>query len=149
MAGKIWDWLPRLKDVEREHNSMRIAAGHLLWSLDQKAVALDPELRRADVKTASEKLEMTYVMRLFSQFERTLKRFLKDKNRKVPRHAEALINRVAARIGFAGDILVNAHKVRDFRNDLAHDLQRGNDPLTIREATSYLTTYLYRLQQDW
>lgn len=101
------------------------------------------------MKEAAEKLEMTYVLRLFSQFERTLKRFLKDKKRKVPRHAETLLNRVAARVGFAGDILLNTHKVRDYRNDLAHDLQRDTPPLTIREATNHLTTYLYRLQQDW
>ncbi len=149
MAGEVWVWLPRLKNVEREYNSMRIAAGHLLRSIDQKTVELDPELSRANVKEAAEKLEMTYIMRLFSQFERTLKRFLKAKKRKVPRYAETLLNRVAARVGFAGDILTNAHKVRDYRNDLAHDLQRGNPPLTIREATNHLTTYLYRLQQDW
>lgn len=44
MAGEVWVWLPRLKNVEREYNSMRIAAGHLLRSIDQKTIELDPEL---------------------------------------------------------------------------------------------------------
>ena len=47
----------RLKAVEREYSSMRIAAEYLLRSIDQKAVGLDdlgPELKRVNIKEAAE-----------------------------------------------------------------------------------------------
>src|SRR3954452_22294946 len=117
MAGETWTWLMRLKAVEREHNAMRLGADPLLVGLQEGTLALGKELRRADINSASDGLEGTYLIRLFSQFERALKRFLRDKKINIPRHAERLINRVAALIGIAGDILANTHKVREYRND--------------------------------
>jgi hypothetical protein len=113
---------------------MRLAADHLLSGLEDGTVPLSWALQRADLHEASDDLEGTYLIFLFAQFERALRRFLRDKNIKIPRHAKQVINRVATRIQIAGDILTNTHKVRDHRNRLVHHLEGEVELLTIRDA---------------
>lgn len=149
MRDRTFHWLARIRDVEREHTAIRFAIEHLLQSVQGGATALKENLKRLDLNRASTNLEFTYTIRLFAEFEAGLKRFLKSKKLKVPRNARRLIDRVAARIGIAGDLLLNVHKVRDCRNRFAHDLEQEVEPLTIRKATSFLCTFFDRLQTAW
>jgi hypothetical protein len=137
--------------VEREHTVIRIATDHLLRSIQEGTLGLEENLKRLDIYRASNMLESTYIIRLFTEFETGLKRFLKAKRLKIPRNAKPLINRVAARIGIAGDALTNTHKVREYRNKIVHSLEKEDDEalLTIRRVTSFLCTFFDRLRVAW
>ena len=148
MPSDKCDLIGRLKAVEREHTALRFTTDHVLRSLGEGGVELDDNLKRLDVTRASEHLEGTYIIRLFSEFEVVLKTFLHErKTKKIPRDAKPLINRVASHLKFSGQILDNAHAVREYRNKLVHTLVYGipdEQRMTIRMATSHLCTFLSR-----
>ncbi|HEV7223757.1 MAG TPA: hypothetical protein VGN42_13705 [Pirellulales bacterium] len=149
MGSEAFSWADRIKAVEREHRAVRFAADQLLQSLQDGTKAIQDNLKRRDIDRASDNLDGTYVIRLFAEFEIALKRYLESKKIKIPRDAKPLLDKVAVRVGFSGDILLNAHKVREFRNRLVHGREDGGELLTIRQATSHLCTFLSRLQPAW
>ena len=117
----------------------------VLRSLGEGSIDLQVDLRRLDVNRASDRLEATYVIRLFSEFEGVLKMILRARKIKAPRGAKPLINRVASHARFAGPILDNAHVVRVYRNKLVHNLVHGvadDDRMAIRVVSSHLCTFL-------
>jgi|GEM_PF-4576754 len=75
MPSDKYDLLGRVKAVEREHTALRFTTDHALRSLGEGGVELEEELKRLDVYRASERLEGTYIIRLFSEFEVALARF--------------------------------------------------------------------------
>lgn len=149
MSARTFAWLSRIREVEREHAAIRFAADHLLRSIHEGSKTLEANLKRLDVQRASGRLQGTYIIRVFAEFEAGLKRFLRARKIKVPRNAKPLIDRVAARTGIAGDPLTNAHAVRRYRNKLVHSLEDDIDPLTMREVTRYLCTFFARLPPIW
>lgn len=73
MPAKRFESLQSIKDVEREYAATRLATDELL-----AAAALDPkilkrDIRLRDVSHASERLEGTYLIRLFAEFETALR----------------------------------------------------------------------------
>lgn len=99
MANEKFEWLSKIKAVEREHASIRFATDHLLKLLEDGTKALERDLKRLDVHRASQSLEGTYIVRLFSEFEVALKQYLRASGTKIPKDAKPLINRVASRRG--------------------------------------------------
>lgn len=148
MPSNKYDLIGRVKAVEREHTALRFTTDHVLGSLGEGSVDLVENLKRLDVNRASERLEGTYIIRLFSEFEAVLKTILRERKiQKIPRDAKPLINRVASYFKFAGPILDNAHVVREYRNKLVHNLVHGipdDQRITIRTVTSHLCTFLSR-----
>jgi hypothetical protein len=148
MPSDKYDLIGRVKAVEREYTALRFTTDHVLRSLREGGVDLEEDLKRLDVYRASERLEGTYVIRLFSEFEVALKTILRQwKLKKIPRGVKPLINRVASHLKFSGPILDNAHLVRHYRNGLVHNLVYGipdDRKTTIRTATSHLCTFLSR-----
>lgn len=142
------DIVRRVKAVESEHTAVRFTTDHALRSLGEGGVVLEEGLKRSDVNRASERLEGTYIIRLFSEFEVALQTILRERKiKKIPIGAKPLINRVASYFRFAGPILDNAHVVREYRNKLVHDLVYGipdQQKMTIRIVTSHLCTFLSR-----
>lgn len=148
MPSDTYDLIGRVKAVEREYTALHFTTDHVLRSLGEGAVDLEEDLKRLDVNRASERLEGTYIIRLFSEFEVALKTILRErKMKKIPKDAKPLINRVASHFRIPGPILDNAHAVRDHRNNLVHRLAYGlpdDQRMTIRTATSHLCTFLSR-----
>lgn len=148
MPSDKYDLIGRIKAVEREHTALRFTTDHVLASLGEGGIALDEELKRLDIDRASERLEGTYIIRLFSEFEVTLKTILRERKvQKIPRDAKPLIDRVASYAKFSGPILDNAHAVREYRNELVHGLVHGipdDRRMTIRSVTAHLCTFLSR-----
>lgn len=108
MANEAFAWLIRFKDIERDYRVTRLATDLLLQSLQTGAANLEGDLKILGIHRASKRFEGTYIANLFSEFERGLKRFLHaQKLKKMPRHAEPLINRVAARAGIAAQHVGN------------------------------------------
>ncbi len=153
MPSDKYDLIGSVKAVEREHTALRFTTDHALKSLGEGALHLEEDLKRLDINRASEGLEGTYIIRLFSEFEVALKTVLrKSKIQKIPRDAKPLINRVASQVKFSGAILDNAHMVRVYRNKLVHNLVHGivkEQRISIRTVTSHLCTFLSRAVAGW
>jgi hypothetical protein len=146
MPSDWYDLISRVKAVEHEHTALRFTTDHALRSLGEGVLSLEAGLKRLDVHRASERLEGTYIIRLFSEFEVALKTVLRERKvLKIPRDAKPLINRVASYFKFSGTILDNAHVVREYRNKLVHNLViPDKEKMTIRTVTSHLCTFLSR-----
>ncbi len=110
---------------------------------------LHSQVRRPDIVTASSRLEGTYLIRVFAEFETALQHFIADFHIRKSRGAEPLINRVRDRARIPQPETDAVHIVRIHRNDLVHMRTAVNQPVTIRFATSALCTYLSRLQRIW
>ena len=122
---------------------------HFLHSLHDGRVHLEPHLKRLHIGQLAARLESTYIIRMFSEFELSLKLFLKEKHEAVPPNIKPRINRVAKLVGFKGAPLDNAHKARRYRNKVVHFLDEDIGALSLRKVTSFLCTYLDQLKKDW
>jgi hypothetical protein len=73
MPSLRFDWHERVRAVENEYKSVRIAVDRL-----KDAVALDPTVLKANptpanLSVADRNLEGTYLVRLFAEFESALR----------------------------------------------------------------------------
>ena len=139
----------RIKAVEREHRAIRVATDYRLAAIGNDPAIVQGHGERPDIKKASDNLEGTYIVRIFSEFETALQHFIRVFQIRKPRTTKALVNRVRARGKIPQDVADDVHRVRDFRNALVHERSAPADPVTIREATSSLCTFLSRVQGMW
>jgi len=149
MPNKAFAWLTRIKAVEREYIATRLATDRLKQHAKDDPAVLAGGLRLRDVETASDRLEGTYIIRLFAEFETSLRHFMTDFGYRMPRQVESLISRVRDRANVAKDHALRAHEVRVYRNTLVHDRLEPAPSISVREATSCLGTFLSWLQRMW
>src|SRR5579862_5590183 len=77
----------------------------------------DEELRRC-----ARNLELTFVLRLFAEFEAILRDYWRrGLNRPTRPDMEPVIESIARRRRMAPIDLANAHEVREYRNDIIHE----------------------------
>lgn len=149
MPNDTFQWLGRIKSVEKEHNATRYAMDRLLADARSDPGILKTAVEIGHITNASERLEATYIIRLFAEFETGLKAFLRSTKTKIPGRAEKLLDRVASKVRMPDELLKNAHAVREYRNHLVHDREEEIKPIAIRRATSYLCTFFGRLPATW
>lgn len=142
-------WMARLKAVEREYNTTRLGMDRLHQQATDDPNVLMGDLRLRDILAVLDRLEGTYLVRLFSEFETALRHFLRFLKLRQPNSTETLVNKVRDRVGIPHDLAKDVHKVREYRNTLVHDVEEPADPVTIREATRYCSTFLSWLQRTW
>lgn len=143
-----FEWLDRIKAVEREYSATRFAVERLLEAARYDPSAWGHEFRSHDLDTAWTRLEGTYLIRLFAEFEASLRRFWATRKATTP-PAGDLLNGVGARCRTPHDQLSNAHHVRDYRNSLVHEQEVGTKPVPISIARSHLCRYLSFLPLEW
>src|ERR1700761_6953664 len=97
MPDKAFNWMGRVKAVEREYRAIRFGTDLLLQAANDNPTVLLDRIRRPDIVTASLRLEGTYIVRIFSEFETALQHFIRAFNIRRPNGAEALVNRVRDR----------------------------------------------------
>jgi hypothetical protein len=107
----------------------------------------EPESRRtrlSHVREADRNLEITYIIRLFSEFEALLSDHLTRRHPglRVPRSTEALINRVALRERIPDPIRDGVQVVREYRNSIVHRRSGHASVLGFRQAMSSLNQFL-------
>jgi hypothetical protein len=149
MPDEAFHWMGRIKAVEREYGAIRFGTDWLLVAVDDDPSILAGEVRRPDIRTASAHLEGTYIIRVFSEFETALQHFIRAFHIRRPNGAEALVHRVRDRGHIPQPDTEAVHRVREYRNVLVHERSRPVAPVTIREATSFLCTFLSRVQRIW
>src|SRR5260370_19661566 len=97
MPSDKYDLIGRVKAVEREHTALRFTTDHALRTLGKGGVELEEDLKRLDVNRASERLEGTYIIRLFSEFEVALRTILRElKVKTIPNAAKDTVNHGAS-----------------------------------------------------
>jgi predicted RNA methylase len=149
MPSEALDWITRVGAVEREYKMVRLAMDRLRQQAMNAPHILTGDQRFRDIDATADRLEGTYIVRVFSEFETALKQFLRAKKLKVPSKAESLINKVRDKVDISTDHADNVHQVRDYRNALVHDRVRPVVPVTMRDSTRRLNTFLSWLQRTW
>ena len=149
MPDEAFYWMGRIKAVEREFGAIRLGTDRLLIAVNDEPAILDGRLKRPDIASASLHLEGTYLIRVFAEFETALQRFILAFHMRKPRSTEALVNRVQDRARIPQADTLKVHSVRDFRNSLIHERTNPVTPVSIREATNFLCSFLSRVQRIW
>jgi ABC-type uncharacterized transport system YnjBCD ATPase subunit len=149
MPNEAFVWGTRIKAVEREYVVARIAADRLDQQAREDPEVLHGDLRLRDIRMLMERLEGTYLLRAFAEFEQGLRSYLRSFNIKVPKNAQPVINKVRDRAHIPIDFSDQVHAVRHYRNTLIHDESDPASPVSMREATKSLGTFLGWLQREW
>jgi len=150
MPSNRLEWLNRVKAVEREHTATRYATDYLLNTVQQNPAILSRNLRVRDVAEASERLEGTYLIRLFAEFETSLRTFwIVSRKTEPPSRTRDLLDGIGSRRKIPHDAIAHAHQVREVRNNLIHKRDDPVDPISIQLARSYLCSFLSFLPLEW
>jgi hypothetical protein len=104
-------------------------------------------VRFSHIRAAVDNLEVTYSIRLFSEFEALLHDHLSQGHPRlrIPRTTEALINRVALREHIPDPIRRAAQQVREYRNLIVHRRPTPTPALDFRQVLAALNRFLVRL----
>lgn len=149
MPNEAYAWGTRIKAVEREYVVARFAAEHLDQQARDNPEILRRTVRLRDIRMLTDRLEGTYILRVFAEFEQGLRKFLRDFGIKIPNKAEQLINKVRDRTHIPNKVSDAVHEVRRYRNTLIHDDAEPAAPVSMREATRSLGTFIGWLQREW
>jgi hypothetical protein len=149
MFRKRDDWLTQIKAVEREYGTTWFATDRLREEARRDPTVLRRKLAPRDLSEASGNLEATYLIRLFAVFESGLRHFWQaQKPNRRPR-TQHLLDGVASVRGIPNDLLVNAHTVRKYRNNLVHEQDEDAAAVAIATARSHLCHFFSRLPPEW
>jgi hypothetical protein len=96
------------------------------------------------------RLEGTYIIRLFAEFETGLRLFWPTaRGTDPPARTRDLIDGVAATRRVPNGERLNAHAVREYRNFLVHERDEEVVPISIVEARGYLCRFFAFLPPTW
>jgi hypothetical protein len=142
------EWDKAIKDIEREYASMRLAADRLLEDARRDPKVLGREIDLRHIVRVSVRLEGTYVIRLFAEFETGLRLYWAT-IRQIEPPTQHLLDGIAARRAIIPERLASAHAVREYRNSLVH--QRGEDvaPISMAKAQGSLCRFFAFLPPIW
>lgn len=152
MPHKTYEWCARIKDVERlEYSATRLAVDRLLAAAEQDGTILtEKKLRLRDIRRAAARLDGTFVIRLFAEFETGLRLFWETaRGTDPPNRTRDLLDGLAATRRIPHDQLTDAHAVRDYRNSLVHEREEPTIPIPIAKACSHLCRFFSFLPPKW
>jgi hypothetical protein len=146
MPHNRFEWIDRLKFVEREHRVVATAIARLRLAILEGLVRTPDGTTPRDLVAASENLETTYLVRLWAEFETALLSYYRDLTGDPEAHIKAtdLVNTLAGvRRGraIADEVRAAVHEVREYRNSLVHERTDPAPPVGLVEARSRLVTH--------
>jgi hypothetical protein len=142
------EWPSRIKAIEREFSAVRLGTARLLSQAQIDPTILRGGFQIRDIGHAAERLEGTYLIRLYAEFETGLRKYWETFRPTHPR-MEDLIDSIASRQKIPYDLIVGVHAVRNFRNSLVHEREGVIEPVTLSDAQRRLCRYFGRLPEDW
>lgn len=150
MPTSKFDWLQRVKTVEREHTVIRCSVDYLSSIARIDPIVLPPVIRVRDTDESLVQLEGTYVVRLFAEFETALRTFwIAVRATDPPSRTRDLVESIGVRNKIPHDHILNAHAVREFRNGLVHEREDEVAPVPIATARKHLCVFLSFLPLHW
>jgi|SRR5579872_1818281 len=145
------EWIKRIKAVEAEY-VVAIKAVAVLWDrLRLEPHFLRGQLKIADVKRMEEKLEATYLIRLYAVFEAGLREAWElSLNRDTQPPMRDLLDGIGSARRVDSDVLEATHGVREFRNSLVHEHdEEPEESFTIGQSRRHLTRFFSYLPPNW
>ena len=142
------EWQSRIKKVEREYMAMRQAADRFRRATHDDPTILQGNLQHGEIVEASRKLEGTYLIRLFAEFETGARQYWHGIRETQPKTFD-LLDGLAARRGIPVTQTANAQSVRDYRNALVHEREDTLETLPIAVARGYLCHFFSFLPLQW
>jgi hypothetical protein len=143
-------WLDRLKAVEREYRIVRLGTDRLAVEAALDPTILGRALRVREIGPASQRLEGTYVVRLFAEFETALRLFwTSTRTTPVPDRIADIVDSIAARQGIADGYRMDTHRVRGYRNRLVHQREEDGEVVAMVSSRRYLCTFLGKMPLNW
>ena len=137
-----------LAEVRQEFEAARAALFYTekQWSRAVADITLKG-VTKGHVSGALSKVEQTYLIRLFSEFEGMLRAYLDKRSEIVPPRAYDLINKAAKprRANVPDNKRDAVHLVREYRNAIVHDQGSGAVAVSFDQALSALNQYLVSL----
>ena len=147
---ELYERISRIKAIEGEYFAAREALGRLQSSVDNEGHHVLTDCKPKDLQSASDRLEATYLIRLWVEFETSLRSYYKalTANPVARIRAKDLIDTISARRrrhSIPEKLRVSIHKVREYRNSLIHDRDVGMAPVGLAVARRDLNTFLGKL----
>jgi hypothetical protein len=150
MPHELYEWLDRVKAVEREYNATRLAMDRLSAAIHADPNVLTTHVARVHVRDAQEKLQPTYIVLQFAVFETALRIFWRTVKRSTaPSRMSDLMNGIASKRAIPNDLLHQSHEVRKYRNAQLHVRSEAAAALTIAESRSRMCHFLSFLPPNW
>jgi hypothetical protein len=147
--------IKRLKAVAEEYRAAQSAATLLGEELKKNPSFGDAHgWSNTAGKGFQNNLEATFIVRLYAEFEATLRDYwekYRERDTRPPMYQ--LLRHAIPDQRFRQDDIDNADDVRIYRNHLIHDSE--DEPpeeivvVSVRDAELYLRTYLSRMHYDW
>src|SRR5215813_12742805 len=128
MPHELRGWIRRIKSIERDYLSTRLALDRLLDEARRDPTILTGDLEPQGIVKASGRLEATYLIRLFAEFETGLRLYWATIRDSEP-PTQHLLDGIAARCDIPPDRLAGAHAVREYRNSLVHERDEEGIPI--------------------
>jgi hypothetical protein len=151
MPADRHDWAQRIKAVERQYKTARLAIDRLRAQsqADASIVLQFPDAR--NVKETLQDLEPTYVIRIFAVFENGLRSYWQSVNPGRKPDMKPLMDAIGSKCKVPYEILKQAHEVREYRNQIVHQRKPGEAVLYIAmdEVRRRLSMYFDRLPFRW
>jgi hypothetical protein len=152
MPYRRFDWHERVKAVENEYKSVRIAVDRLKSVVAHDPTVLGGDSKPANLGAADRNLEGTYLVRLFAEFESALRSYDRARHGDPTRKTEAspLIGTIGGRRGqgISANVRQGAHAVRRVRNHWAHERDATPDPMSIAKARARIQGFLSWLPDE-
>jgi hypothetical protein len=153
MPNRRFDWHERIKAVENEYKSVRIAVDQLKSTVAHDPTVLNKEPKPENLRTADMNLEGTYVVRLFAALESALRSYDRagHNDPTLENTASILIDTIGGRRGqgISANVRQGAHAVRRVRNHWAHEGDATPDLMSIATARARLQAFLSWLPDEW
>lgn len=128
---------------------MRLAADRLLDSARSDSAILAGICRYRDLQFASDRLEGTYTIRLFAEFEIGLRAYWRALGRITSPQAKDMIDGVASRQRVPEAHSADVHRVREWRNTLIHEREEPTDEVPLATAKRHLSRFFSFLPPNW
>jgi hypothetical protein len=150
IRSHAYDMLRRVRD---ELDAGQFALGWIAADWDRNPIlqvaAKSSEVTDHALRRCGENLQITFLLRLFSEFEAILRDYWSSGlHRGTNPDMQPLMESIARRRGMSDDDLAAAHAIRHYRNDVIHESLR-DARFQFPECLRALGRYLRWLPMDW
>ena len=149
--GKCSARIERIKGIEREHQ-VAFLARHLLEAelKNDPSLLKGKGLERSDFDRFGEKLEATFLIRIFAEFESGLRDHWKSRlEKKTVPMVSAPIRSISSRRRINFQEIEDVEDVRRYRDKVVHEEDLETRTVDLKEARKSLCAFFRRLPEDW
>jgi len=142
--------LELVRAVEREYQDSALAVGMLLEeAINQGEFARVHRLDPASIRETRENLERTYTVRIYAEFEATLRTYWRDwRGRTTQPPTQHLIDALTPNLT-PQDWIDQVHAVRRYRNALVHEGADSEASFTLAQCRKHICRFLSLLDANW